>query len=99
MSNEPLVWPYWSVDLPGLSEANARRLLSWAATEGVALDGIAVDPVETFSVHMDAETVAGLLASLEIALRSGELPATQAEVARGIADQLRDWTSYSRDAD
>lgn len=91
MSNERHVWPYWSVDLPGLTEANARRVLSWAADENVALDGIAVDPANAFSVHMDGDTVAALLASLEVALRSNELPAEQVEVARGFADQLRDW--------
>ena len=27
------VWPYWSVDLPGLSEADARRVIAWSAGE------------------------------------------------------------------
>lgn len=95
MINERHVWPYWSVDLPGLTEANARRLLSWAADEDVALGGIAVDPADAFSVHMDRDTVAALLVSLEVALRSDGLSAEQAEVARGFADQLRDWMSNS----
>lgn len=95
MINEQHAWPYWSVDLPGLTEANARRLLVWAEDEDVALGGIAVDPSDAFSVHMDRETVAALLAALEIALRSNELPAEQVEVVRGFADQLGDWMSSS----
>ena len=95
MTDEKYVWPYWSVDLPGLSEANSRRLLIWAAHQNVALDGIAVDPADAFSVHMDRETVSALLTSLEIALRSDELPSDQVAVVRGFADQLHDWLSIS----
>lgn len=52
MTDERHAWPYWSVDLPGLTEINANRLLAWTAQEDIALGGIAVDPAEAFSVHI-----------------------------------------------
>lgn len=91
MTDERHVWPYWSVDLPGLTEDSAQRLLAWAADERLSLGGTAVDPAHMFSAHIDRESVEVLLAALEYALGSGGLAGEQASVARGFADQLGEW--------
>ena len=98
MTDEHLVWPYWSVDLPGLSEANARRLLAWAESEGAALGGMAVDPAESFSAHLDDATVEALRTALEVALQSESLGPDQAAIVRGFLDQLVEWLSTRPDA-
>jgi hypothetical protein len=91
MIDDRLVWPYWSVDLPGLDEVNARRLIAWTEHEGACIGGIAVDPALSFSTHLDDGTVEALKEALEFALRSESLPLDQSEIVRGFTDQLSDW--------
>lgn len=58
---------YWSVDLPGLSESGAARLIEHAAEVGVAEGGAAVDPRSWLTLHMDRETVETLAEGLRAA--------------------------------
>jgi hypothetical protein len=90
---EHLVWPYWSVDLPGLRRADARRILVWAETEEASLGGIAVDPMLSYSAHLDGATVEAMTEALNVALESNSLRPEQSEIARSLCDQLTDWLS------
>jgi hypothetical protein len=98
MNNEQLSWPYWSVDLSGLTEINAQRLLAWAESEGVTLKGNVVDPARSLSVHIDDATVEALKTALELALPSKAMPSEQIEIVRGVIDLLSDWLSGRADA-
>jgi len=93
MIDEKLVWPYWSVDLPRLSEHSARSSLAWAESARVSLGGIAVDPASACSVHLDDVTVESLRQALQVALRSKSLPLEQSEIVRGLHDQLTSFLS------
>jgi hypothetical protein len=86
-----LVWPSWSVDLPGLSEANAERVISWANRENVSLGGSAVDPAVWYSVNFDSETVQPVLDGLRIALDSKALNEEQRRVITLVAEDMGEW--------
>lgn len=48
-------WPYWSVDLPGLSRSSAEQLLQIAEQEGLSTSGLLVDPTLFLTLHMDSD--------------------------------------------
>jgi hypothetical protein len=86
-----LVWPYWSVDLPGLSEANAKRIIAWSAQENVALGGSAVDPAGSFTSHIDRPMAESLRDGLRIALEPKALSEEQRSMMAGFPDTLDEW--------
>jgi hypothetical protein len=50
-------WPYWSIDLPGLSRSSAEELLQVAQQEDLSVSGLLVDPALFLTLHIDRETV------------------------------------------
>ncbi|UFS59092.1 hypothetical protein [Subtercola endophyticus] len=90
-----LIWPYWSIDLPGLSPKNGVRLLEWAKRENISLTGILIDPTNSYTSSVDAETAQTLVAAIEIALESNKLQTDQVLIAKSLAGQVRDWLDQS----
>jgi hypothetical protein len=91
------VWPYWSVDLPGLSEANAKRVLAWAAEENVSLGGSTVDPAGSFTSHIDRAMAEFLRDGLRVALDSEALGEGQRSIITGFAETLDEWLANATD--
>jgi hypothetical protein len=91
------VWPYWSVDLPGLSEANVQRVLAWAARENVSLGGSAIDPAGWFTSHIDRATAESLRDGLCTALDSGFLGEEQRSIITRFAETLDEWLVNAAD--
>lgn len=75
---------YWAVDWPGLTEAQADRLVEIAAAE-LGIGGITVDPRYFFTSHIDDETARALASALE----SQGTPVN----AEGLLEVLQDWLS------
>lgn len=87
-----LRWPYWSVDLPGLTEAGAERLIAPAEGDGLSLGGSSGDPRQWFTVHVDVHTVRSVLRALQT-LEPDALSTADAVVVEGITEDLQDWLS------
>jgi hypothetical protein len=74
--------PYWSLDLPGLTESQATDLLCVAEARHGIVGGSAIDPKAWLTLHVDrstAETIAAALVRLSddhIAESMGEVVAT-----------------------
>jgi hypothetical protein len=92
MSAESHQWPYWSVDLPGLTESGAERVVSMAVGEGLAAQGIVVGPDDAFSVHMDRDTVEAVTEGLRAVIGHAELDPEHNEIVRGFLEILEDWS-------
>ncbi|MCA0144548.1 hypothetical protein [Blastococcus sp. LR1] len=92
-----LVWPSWSVDLPGLSEANAKRVIAWSAKEQLAIGGSPVDPAVSFTSHIDRAMAESLRDGLRIALDSKALSEEQRDLMAGFAETLDDWLANATD--
>jgi hypothetical protein len=78
--------PYWSVDIPGLREEEARQLLQWASANraGWFGNGTAVDPREWLTLNLDRESVQMLLDALRAA-------PNLAPGADAMAEDFADW--------
>jgi hypothetical protein len=55
---------YWSIDFPGLTAMDARRICDLVGHSGLAYDAIPVDPGSFLTLHMDRSTVELLVAAL-----------------------------------
>jgi hypothetical protein len=91
------VWPHWSIDLPGLSEANAKRVIAWSAQENLALGGSAVDPAGSFTSHIDRAMAESLRDGLRIALDSNALSEEQRSMMTGFTETLEEWLANATD--
>lgn len=83
---------YWSIDIPGLSEPDAKRIADWAMEHGLApLGAWPVNPGVFLTPGLDAATVKVLVEALK---RAGAEPA-----AAGMAEILRKWLDVCADAE
>lgn len=85
------LWPYFAVDVPGMSKADAERTLAWLAEEAIGVGGWIVDPRELHAVYEDAWTVRLHVKLASIALRSGELSPEEADGAKVLMQNLTEW--------
>lgn len=93
MSEENLVWPSWSVDLPGLTEENAEEIVEWARARNIAFGPSVVDPNYAYTMHADFSTIEGLLAACEIALSAAVLSPQMSMVVQGMQESFSEWLS------
>jgi len=89
--------PYWSLDVPGLSQRQAEDLQSFVKDSGVSDFATPVDPTEFLTLHIDRDTAAALLRAVdqersERAARSGGHL-----VLDGLSELLADWLSRVAD--
>ncbi|MGY2128578.1 hypothetical protein [Blastococcus sp. SYSU DS0617] len=90
------MWPYFSLDLLGLTKGGAERLLATARQENLALSGSIIDPEQWWSTNMDRATVEPLVHAWEVALQTGSLTSDEAEVVRLMLGSAREWLADSR---
>jgi hypothetical protein len=85
-------WPYWSIDLPGLSRSKAHALLNVAEDMGISFGGTLVDPAKFLTLHLDRPTVESAYRALTSALSHKEAP-VQADhrIASGFCEALKEW--------
>ena len=79
---------YWSMDVPGLTEAEAKELLEWVEAKQLGWFGSAsaVDPASFLTLHLDRDSAQmiydGLMSN----------PAT---AQQGLAGTIGEWLSRS----
>jgi hypothetical protein len=83
-------WPYYTLDLPGLSRDDAERILEWVRRQGPELGslpsgegvapGLIVEPDFFYARYVDKCTVSTLKKASEIALATGQLSQHEASV-------------------
>jgi hypothetical protein len=83
---------YWSVDIPGLTELEAHRLLRWVETESVGwhAKGTALDPRVFLTLHLDRASVQMLY---------DDMMRSPVRSAPGIAEELEGWLASTADED
>ncbi len=81
--------PYWSLDIPGLGEAEAREVLALAIKQGLTPFGDVVDPRMFLTLHLDRDSVAALAAAVARArlTASGE----ESVILAGLAEVFEEW--------
>lgn len=77
---------YWSIDIPGLTKAQAGALLAYAK-DNFDLFGSAADPSLWLIAHMGADTVRPILEAIEIAGDRVE----DRQAAGAIRDVFDEW--------
>jgi hypothetical protein len=89
-------WHYWSLDLPGLTEAQAADLLGTAQGKGLA-EGSIVDPRRFLTLHMDRVTVECLRDALKVASNVPGLSSDTARVCAGMMEDFSEWLEKTSD--
>jgi hypothetical protein len=81
---------YWSVDIPGVAEAEAKQLLEWVEANQLGWSGSAsaIDPTTSLTLHLDRESTQmlydGVMSNPETATPE-----------HGLAGILREWLDWS----
>lgn len=89
-------WPYWSLDLPGLSSAKAHELLKMAERSGMSFGGTLVDPAQFLTMHLDRPTVEAVHSALSRRQEMGEIAnQSNAIIVNGFIELLEEWLSDS----
>ena len=92
------VWPYWSLDLPGLSGAKAQELLKIAERSGMSFGETLVDPAQFLTMHLDGPTVEAIHDALSRTRESTDKANQSAAVlVTGFIELLEEWLSDSRE--
>jgi hypothetical protein len=84
--------PYWSVDVPGLTEREAKQLVEWVKAKQFGWFGSAsvVDPTTLLTLHLDRDSAQMLYDGL-MSKRENATP------EHGLAGSIRGWLEGSSD--
>ena len=83
---------YWSIDIPGLTGADAARLAGWCDSAGIGEVGcFPGDPREVLTLHLDPASVDALARALAAAGTD--------EVAASLLATCREWLEWRGGAD
>ena len=88
-------WPYWSVDLPGLTAQDADALLKDASSLSSVVGATVVDPHDWWTEHLDRATVSVLVRGLLAGLESGRLDEADAWDIEQYVEELQAWLATS----
>jgi hypothetical protein len=93
-------WPYWSVDLPGLSRLNAQQVLEMAERSGLSFGGTLVDPAQFLTLHLDRPTVEAVYVALSRGQECAQIAKhPDAVTVNGFTELLEEWLSLDPPAD
>jgi len=93
---DDLGWPYWSVDIPGLNEKQAKDLLTFADRAGIGIGGTAVNPAAFLTLHLDKETVTSILHVLNDVRAKSSLDTQEVLTISGLSEILKEWIDKMR---
>jgi hypothetical protein len=84
--------PYWSVDIPGLTEGEAKQLVEWADAKQFGWFGSAsaVNPTMFLTLHLDRDSARMLYDGL---MRNPETATPE----HGLAESIGEWLNRSSD--
>jgi hypothetical protein len=82
--------PYWSLDVPGLTEAEARQIVEWVKVSGAGWFGkeSPLDPRDWLTLHLDRESAQTLHAALTD-------PREPNSSGRGLTEAIGKWLQWS----
>ncbi|MCU1526948.1 MAG: hypothetical protein JWP75_711 [Frondihabitans sp.] len=83
-------WPYWSIDIPGLTEREARSVVEHLPTLGIEGEGIMVDPRFFVTVHLDRDSAQAILEALRMAQGDPNLVGDTRSTMDGLYDNFRE---------
>ena len=102
-------WPYYTLDLPGLSRDDAERILEWVRQQGPALGSLTsgdggvpgwlVEPELFYARYVDKCTVRTLKKASEIALATDQLTGHEASVLSSTVDDFTEWLEQAAATD
>ena len=80
---------YWSVDIPGLTEGEAKQLVEWVKAQQLGWFGSAsaVDPGTFLTLHLDRDSAR--------ILHDGLMSNPETATEHGLAEAIGDWLSRS----
>lgn len=81
---------YWDLDIPGLNEAQARRLASMILEAGEVQQAILSDPALTLTLRLDRHTVQQLQIAITAALES-HADELDDFTLRGVVEDIDEW--------
>jgi hypothetical protein len=82
---------YWSVDIPGLTQQGAERVVSLCRDAAIGEVGcIAVDPRSWFMMHLDRTSVEVMASALQGTKNS--------RVADGLRELMEEWLKWQEEA-
>ncbi|HEY2742886.1 MAG TPA: hypothetical protein VGI69_11985 [Gaiellaceae bacterium] len=81
---------YWSLDVPGLTGAEARQIVEWVEANSAGWFGKAspLDPREWLTLHLDRESAK----TLHVALTGIDEPNGSGQ---GLTEAIREWLQWS----
>lgn len=88
---------YWSLDFPGMTRSQANELLNREKSRFGGVNGSPVDPGNFLTLHMDRETVEGLLFALKEHISHGSPDDRSAREAgiRSMVEEFENWLRFS----
>jgi hypothetical protein len=85
-------WPYWSIDLPGLSRSSAEELLQVAEQESLSASCSLVDPALFLTLHIDRETVDAVCTALSrVDWPDAAAGQPASAIVNGFRELLQEW--------
>lgn len=81
---------YWDLDIPGLSERQARRLATLIRNSGEVGQVILSNPSLVLTLRLDRRTVEALRTAI-LAGEASNLDRRDEDVIRGVVEDLDDW--------
>lgn len=98
MTDQDTGWPYWSVDIPGLNQAEAEELLTIVERTGIGNGGTAVDPAFFLTLSLDWHTVASFLRVFDAIGRSQpSLEDADKRIVANIIEVMREWVETAEE--
>jgi hypothetical protein len=92
MTESEIDWMYWSVDIPGMSEAQAQQVGGFAEGAGIGVGATVVEPKLFMTLHIDRSTVSSVMSALEAALSgTSSSGAADLRVMSGILEAMQEW--------
>ncbi len=96
MSDNAVEWPYWSVDIPGLSQTEAQKVLTMAAQAGIGIGGSLVDPALFLTLILDRDTVVSFTRIFDlIHLSLGPESKEDKMIVASIIEVMNEWLDAS----
>ncbi|WGL52640.1 hypothetical protein P5P86_02170 [Nocardioides sp. BP30] len=82
---------YWSLDIPGLDEDGANRLLAVAETFDSVEAASVIDPTLFYSMHLSREAVVIVVRLLRASLSDASLTNDDTYLATNLREELTEW--------
>jgi hypothetical protein len=91
------LWPYWSVDIPGMDEEQGLKILEAAERLGLKQGNSLLNPALFLSLHIEKTTVEALIRALDVAQANAASELDDHQSWRSMQEILKEWTDQALD--